>query len=80
MNGWRNGSLNIIGARPGMGKTTFILDEAFSVAKRGNPIAFVSLEMGALELHEKLVSNETEIPLKAIIDRNLSDNQMQYAL
>ena len=77
MNGWRNGSLNIIGARPGMGKTTFILDEAFSVAKRGNPVAFVSLEMGALELHEKLVSNETEIPLKAIIDRNLSDNQMQ---
>ena len=40
-------------------------------------MAFVSLEMGALELHEKLVANETEIPLNAIRDRNLSDNQMQ---
>jgi len=77
MKGWRDGSLNIIGARPGMGKTTFILDEVFSIAKRGNAVAFVSLEMGALELHEKLVANETEIPLNAIRDRNLSDNQMQ---
>lgn len=77
MKGWRDGSLNIIGARPGMGKTTFILDEVFSIAKRGNAVAFFSLEMGALELHEKLVANETEIPLNAIRDRILSNNQME---
>lgn len=77
MKGWRNGSLNIIGARPGMGKTTFILDEVFHMAKNGFPVAFVSLEMGALELHEKLVSNDTGIPGRSITDRKLSDNEFQ---
>lgn len=35
-NGWRNGTFNILAARPGMGKTAFALDDAFAAARRGN--------------------------------------------
>lgn len=75
-NGWRNGTFNILAARPGMGKTAFALDDAFAAARRGEPVAFVSLEMGALELHQRMVSNELEIPYDALDKRNLNENQI----
>lgn len=77
LNGWRNGNFIVIGARPAMGKTTFVLDDVFHMAKRGEPVGFFSLEMGADELHQKMVSNETEIPGNALRDRTLSDLEMQ---
>lgn len=77
LNGWRNGNLIIIGARPAMGKTTFVLDDVFDVAKRGIPVGFFSLEMSAQELHQKMVSNDTEINGNALRDRTLSDMDMQ---
>lgn len=77
MHGWRNGNLVIIGGRPAMGKTTFVLDDVFHAAKTGVPVAFFSLEMSAIELHSKMVSNETEIPGNAFRDLNLSDMEMQ---
>lgn len=77
LSGWRNGNFIVIGARPAMGKTTFILDDVFHMAKRGEPVGFFSLEMGADELHQKMVSNETEIPGNALRDRALNDLQMQ---
>lgn len=77
LNGWRNGNLIIIGARPAMGKTTFVLDDVFDIAKRGIPVGFFSLEMSAQELHQKMVSNDTEINGNALRDRTLSDMDMQ---
>lgn len=77
LNGWRNGNLIIIGARPAMGKTTFVLDDVFDIAKRGVPVGFFSLEMSAQELHQKMVSNDTEINGNALRDRTLSDLDMQ---
>lgn len=77
MRGWRNGNLVIIGGRPAMGKTTFVLDDVFHASKKGTPVAFFSLEMSAIELHSKMVSNETEIPGNAFRDMSLSDMEMQ---
>ena len=77
MNGWRNGNLVIIGARPAMGKTTFVLDDVFDIAKRGTPVGFFSLEMSAQELHQKMVSNDTEINGNTLRDRTVSDLDMQ---
>ncbi len=77
LNGWRNGNLIIIGARPAMGKTTFVLDDVFDIAQRGVPVGFFSLEMSAQELHQKMVSNDTEINGNALRDRTLSDMDMQ---
>lgn len=77
LNGWRNGNLIIIGARPAMGKTTFVLDDVFDIAKRGEPVGFFSLEMSAQELHQKMVSNDTEINGNSLRDRTVTDMDMQ---
>lgn len=77
MNGWRNGSLVVIGARPAMGKTAFVLDEALGIAKQGHPVAFVSFEMSAIELQERQMANELQISGTKFRDRQLSDNDWQ---
>lgn len=62
--GMRPGSLNIVGARPGVGKTSFALSLAVNAAKAGTTVMFFSLEMSGSEIAtrllcaEALVSNE----------------------
>lgn len=77
MNGWRNGSLVVIGARPAMGKTAFVLDEALGIAKKGNPVAFVSFEMSGIELQERQMANELEISGTKFRDRKLTNIDWQ---
>lgn len=61
-NGWQRGTLNIIAARPAMGKTAFVLSLARNAAVDFNKgIAFFSLEMGSIELVNRLISGEAEI-------------------
>lgn len=60
--GWQKSDLIIIAARPGMGKTAFVLSVARNAAvKYGNPIAFFSLEMSSVQLVNRLISSETGI-------------------
>jgi len=47
-NGYKPGNLIVIGARPGVGKTTFALNQAIRMAKE--PIGFLSLEMNDEEM------------------------------
>jgi replicative DNA helicase len=61
--GFQRGTLNIIAARPAMGKTAFVLSLARNVAVDfKKPVAVFSLEMGAVELVNRLISGEAEIP------------------
>jgi len=62
-NGWQKADLIIIAARPGMGKTAFVLSMARNAAVMFNkPVAFFSLEMSSLQLVNRLISSEAEIP------------------
>ncbi|MDX2064222.1 MAG: replicative DNA helicase [Fimbriimonadaceae bacterium] len=60
--GFSPGDLVIIGARPGMGKTSLVLDFAINVARqivreeRVGSVAFFSLEMSAVQLVGRMVS------------------------
>ncbi len=61
--GWQKSDLIILAARPGMGKTAFMLTMARNMAvdfKR--PIAIFSLEMSGVQLVTRLISSETELP------------------
>ena len=61
--GWQKSDLIIIAARPGMGKTAFVLSLARNAAigfKR--PVAFFSLEMSSVQLVQRMISSETGIP------------------
>lgn len=58
--GWQPSDLIIIAARPGMGKTAFVLSMARNMAIDFNqPVAVFSLEMSSVQLITRLISSET---------------------
>lgn len=67
LGGLQPGSLNLLGARPSMGKTTLALNIAVYVALHGFPTAFLSLEMTENQIVRKalaIVSGVAENRLK----------------
>lgn len=56
-----NGALVVIAARPGYGKTAFVMNIARNVAKRRMHVLLCSLEMNRIEIGERFISMETEI-------------------
>jgi len=76
--GWQKSDLIIIAARPGMGKTSFVLSIARNAAIDYNrPVAFFSLEMSSIQLVHRLFSIETGIPSEKIAKGKLSDDEWQ---
>lgn len=59
--GLHNEELTIIGARPGMGKTTFALQIADYIVKKKIPVMFISLEMSEEQIITKLIAKDTRI-------------------
>jgi replicative DNA helicase len=58
--GWQPSDLIIIAARPGMGKTAFVLSMARNMAiDFHQPVAVFSLEMSSVQLITRLISSET---------------------
>jgi replicative DNA helicase len=58
--GWQPSDLIIIAARPGMGKTAFVLSMARNMAiDFKQPVALFSLEMSSVQLITRLISSET---------------------
>jgi len=62
LSGLQPSTLNIIGARPAMGKTALGLGIATNVAKTTHkPVLVFSLEMGHAELTQRILSSEAEV-------------------
>ena len=75
--GWQKSNLLILAARPGMGKTAFVLSMARNMAvDQRIPIAFFSLEMSAADLIMRLVSAETGIKNEKLKRAELSNAEM----
>ena len=65
--GWQDSDLIILAARPGMGKTSLALNLWARPSINHNiPTAFFSLEMSAEQLFQRVVSQESGIPLSKI--------------
>src|SRR6185503_1837838 len=76
--GWQKSDLVIVAARPGMGKTAFVLSMARNAAVDfKKPVAFFSLEMSSLQLTNRLISGETEIPAEKIRRGNLEEHEWE---
>jgi replicative DNA helicase len=74
--GWQNSDLVVIAARPGMGKTAFVLSMARNIAVDFNiPVAVFSLEMASLQLVNRLISAETGIRSEKLRKGNLEDHE-----
>lgn len=75
--GFVPGSLNIIAARPGSGKTTFALQVADNAAAAGAPTLFISLEMETDQLTAKRVAVESGISSNSLMLHQLSDKEYE---
>lgn len=63
-NGWRGGQLITVAGRPGMGKSTLLVDYARSASiKHGLHTLYVSYEMSRDELSERILSAEARVRL-----------------
>lgn len=69
----------VVGAgRPGMGKTATAISYALGAAAKGHGVLFISLEMGAAELGERMAADmcaHIGIPYSKIRDRALNQDQ-----
>jgi replicative DNA helicase len=76
--GWQPSDLAIIAARPGMGKTSFVLAVALNAARDFNKgVAIFSLEMANTQLVQRLISLECEIPGSKMRSGKLEDYEWQ---
>ncbi|MFT6815274.1 MAG: replicative DNA helicase [Sphingobacteriales bacterium] len=74
--GWQKSDLVILAARPGMGKTAFVLSAARNAAVDHNmPVAVFSLEMSSIQLVNRLISGETELAGDKIRKGDLKDHE-----
>ncbi len=76
--GWQKSDLIIIAARPGMGKTAFVVSALRNAAVDFNfPVAIFSLEMASLQLVNRLISAEAELEGEKIKRGNLAEFEWQ---
>lgn len=81
LTGFKPGSLNIIAARPAMGKTALGLNIAANAAIDARlPVAFFSLEMTADELTNRVISSRALVNGNAIRRKKFSDKEWERIL
>lgn len=78
--GLRGGQMIVIGARPGVGKTSFALNLCVNAAASGASVAFFSLEMSKMEIAQRLLSAQARIGLMDVRSANIRDNQWPQIL
>lgn len=76
--GWQKSDLVVLAARPGMGKTAFVLSMARNIAvdyKR--PVAVFSLEMTGVQLVTRLIASETRLSAEKLKRGDLRNDEWQ---
>jgi len=74
--GWQKSDLVIIAARPGMGKTAFVVSALRNAAVDFKiPVAIFSLEMASVQLVNRMISAEAELEGEKIKRGNLADHE-----
>lgn len=76
--GLQPSNLVVVAARPGMGKTSFALGAATTVALESNkPVVFFSMEMGHLELTQRLLSAEARVDARKLRTGKLGEGDWE---
>lgn len=73
--GLQKSDLIVVGARPSLGKTAFVLDIAKNAAIHGKvPVGIFSLEMSRDQVIDRLIAAESHVPLWKIRTGNITDD------
>lgn len=76
--GWQKNDLIVLAARPGMGKTAFVVSALRNAAVDHKiPVAIFSLEMSSIQLVNRLISAEAELDGEKIRKGNLEEFEWQ---
>lgn len=62
----RPDTLNIIGARPSVGKSALAANMAINASRAGHPVLFISLEMGGKSVTKRLACIDIGLPYKVL--------------
>lgn len=75
--GLHGGELTIVGARPGVGKTTFSLQIAERIASKNKNVAYISLEMSGEQITQKILAKRTRVNSRKIRNGDLEDKEIE---
>ena len=76
--GWQKSDLVILAARPAMGKTAFVLSAARNAAVDFNRgVAVFSLEMSSIQLVNRLIASESQIPMEKLKKGQLASHEWE---
>ncbi len=68
------GDLILVGGRPGMGKTTFLVNLALQISK-SNPLLFISMDLSMGQVSNKFLAAETEIDFSERVDNDIAEEK-----
>lgn len=75
--GLRSGQMIVIGARPGVGKTSLCLNLATNMAYDGVTVALFSLEMSREEIAQRLLATRSGVSLSSIRSADIGQAEWQ---
>ena len=78
--GLRPGQMIVIGARPGVGKTSFALNLMTNAAFNGASVAMFSLEMSKVEIAQRLLAANARVGLQEIRSARIRNEQWPQIL
>lgn len=78
--GFSEGDLVIVGARPAMGKTGFMLHIAEANASMDYPVMVISLEMQATALKDRFIAKRARIPMDVVLGKRPRTNEQHDAI
>ena len=78
--GWQRGELTVLMARPGMGKSSWLIESILTSCKLNKRVAVFSIEMSTESFLQRMFSNMTTIIHDKIKQRQLDFNEMDLML
>jgi replicative DNA helicase len=78
--GLKKGELYIIAARPSIGKSMFVLNIAYSIAKAGGHVLINALEETKKNIYKRLISHITQINIHKIMTGDLEEQDWATVL
>ncbi len=73
--GLRPGTVNVVGARPKLGKSYWCLNVAYNVAKAGTPVLYLDTELTKQYQMMRLIARHTGVDINSIETGQFSENK-----